>query len=93
MNPEAFWEMSFGEVRRVIEAVVRKRDNEAARQAATAYTLANMIVLGVSNLFSKQKQHYPSPSEAFPGLFDGVDTEQDWTTMRENFHDAFPRQK
>lgn len=93
MNPEAFWEMTFGEARRVIEAVVRRRNDEAARQAATAYKLADLITLGISNLFSKHRQQYPSLKEAFPGLIDDDEVQKDWRTTRDRFREAFNNTK
>ncbi len=93
ISPEAFWEMSWGEVRTVADALGKRRNDETRFQAATAYNMAKLTVLGVSNLLSKNRQHYPSLQEAFPGLFDDVEFEQDWRLMRAKFHESFPRQK
>lgn len=93
ISPDAFWEMSWGDVQTIMESMSKKRNDEARFHATLAYKAADLIILGVGNLLSKQKQHYPSRSEAFPGLFDDEAIEQDWTTMRDNFHASFPQKK
>lgn len=93
VSPEAFWEMSWGEVRVAADAITRRRNDEARFQAAALYRSAGLIVQGVSNLFAKSPKRLPGLSEAFPALFDGIEPEDNWQQMREKFHEAFPRQK
>jgi hypothetical protein len=92
IGPDAFWEMSWGEVQVAMESMSKKRNEEARLQAVLAYKTADLIILGIGNMLSKTQRHYPSPAEAFPGLFDDVDVDQDWKALRDNFHAAFPGQ-
>lgn len=92
ISPDAFWEMSWGEVRVAADAITRRRNDEARFQAAAMYRSAGLIIQGISNMFSKTQKRLPGLSEAFPGLFDDVEPEENWELMRENFHAAFSNQ-
>ena len=68
--------MTPGEVNRHIESRNRLIKIEAQEKASYDYTLANLIVRGVS-ITVGSKINYPTIQEAYPGLFEDVVKEQE----------------
>ena len=64
-----FWEMTPGEVLRLVQSRAKLRKMEAQEKASYDYILANLIVKGVS-LTLGGKGSYPTIQEAYSGLFD-----------------------
>ena len=88
-----FWEMTWGEAYLVMQGI-QERINEAARvQAFMAYKTADLTIEGIAGMFIKGGNRRESLREAFPGLFDAVETEVSWEVMRDRFNEAFPKPK
>ena len=66
-----FWDMTPGEVIRLIDSRARVRKIEAQERASYDYILANLIVKGVGMTLGS-KGSYPTLEEAYPGLFDDL---------------------
>lgn len=64
-----FWDMTPGEVSRLVQSRAKVRRLEAQERATHDYILANLIIKGIGmTLGSKEK--FPTVQEAYPGLFD-----------------------
>ena len=75
INEERFWEMNIAEIRRAIESYIRVRKLETQEKATYDYTLAQLIVKGVSKCLG-DKSNYPTIEEAYPGIFDDIIAEK-----------------
>lgn len=64
-----FWEMTPGEVVRLVNSRYRVRKLEAKEKATYDYVLANLIVKGFSIVMGS-KDNFPALEEAYPKLFD-----------------------
>ncbi len=71
----AFWDMTPGEVNRAIESKNRLIKLEARERATYDYIQATLIVKGVSICLG-DKTPFPTPEEAYPGVFDDIAEEQ-----------------
>lgn len=66
-----FWDMTPGEVVRLVQSRARVRRIEAQERASHDYILANLIVKGVGITLGS-KGTFPTIEEAYPGLFDDL---------------------
>lgn len=75
-----FWDMTLGEIGRVIESHNRREQQRMKERAAWDYRLAELIGSSVSRLFGGK---YPPIQDAYPGLFEAADRRQDWRVAKE----------
>lgn len=68
ITEERFWDMTFAEIERAVNSVIRTKKIEAQEKASGDYVLAHLIVKGVSKILG-DKSDYPTLEEAYPGLF------------------------
>ena len=70
ITPFEFWDYTIAEVTDLIDAYTEKQQQEMQFKAVCSYNNAKLIVLGISNLFSKNPKQLPHIWETFEGLFD-----------------------
>lgn len=82
-----FWDMTYEEMRLVIDSFNRREKARVQEMASMNYQLGNLVGMSVARLFD-EKAKYPTLFEAFPTLFDDleIDTtprQQDWRIMKD----------
>lgn len=78
LSPDEFWEMSIGEVEQVVNARLKRRQEQTKLQATMLWKLGNLIAFAAHD-----PKHYPSLHEAFPGLFRAPKGQQtDWRVIK-----------
>lgn len=70
-----FWNMTFGELDRVIESRVRVKKKEHQEKASFDYILAELVGRSIARIYSSSAK-YPHISEIYPTLFDSEEVEQ-----------------
>lgn len=75
-NPVSYWDMTYAEIRALIEAYQNRKQNEMRQQAIIAHAEANLIGISVARLMDNSAK-YPSLEDAFPGLFSDMKEEID----------------
>lgn len=68
--------MTIAEVDRAIKSRIRVSKIEAQEKASYDYILANLITRGVSIVLGS-KESYPTVNEAYPGIFDDIQRQQE----------------
>lgn len=71
-----FWDMTPGEVVRAIESRNRQKLVETQEKASYDYIQAQLIVKGISIVLG-DKSAFPQIQEAYPGIFDNIQEEQE----------------
>ena len=66
-----FWEMTPGEVVRLVQSRARVRRLEAQEKASYDYILANLIIKGIGMTLGS-KESFPTLEQAYPGIFDDL---------------------
>nr|DAQ88063.1 MAG TPA: hypothetical protein [Bacteriophage sp.] len=70
--------MSIGEVEQVVNARLKRRQEQTKLQATMLWKLGNLIAFAAHD-----PKHYPSLHEAFPGLFRAPKGQQtDWRVIK-----------
>lgn len=78
LSPDEFWGMSIGEVEQVINARLKRQQEQVKLQATMLWKLGNLIAFAAHDL-----KHYPPLHEAFPGLFQApAERQTDWRVMK-----------
>lgn len=79
LAPDEFWGMSIGEVEQVINARLKRQQEQTKLQATMLWKLGNLIAFAAHD-----PKHYPPLHEAFPGLFQPPQEQQqtDWRVMK-----------
>lgn len=77
-----FWEMTPAEVERAVQSKIKVKKIEAQERASYDYTLAGLIVKGVSITLGS-KASFPELYEAYPGVFDDLIKEQEEEMTRQ----------
>lgn len=76
--PDEFWDMSIGEVEQVVNARLKRQQEQTKLQATMLWKLGNLIAFAVHD-----PKHYLPLHEAFPGLFRAPQEQQtDWRVMK-----------
>lgn len=78
--PQDFWEMSAGEVERLISQRQKQQREQTEMQAALVWRLGNLVRIGVND-----PKKYPSLEEEFPQLFcknNGKRKQTDWRVIK-----------
>lgn len=70
-----FWEMTPGEINRAIQSKNRHIKMEAQEKATYDYILAGLIGRHVARILG-DKSAMPNLHEAYPGVFDEIDTKE-----------------
>lgn len=78
ISPDEFWEMSISEVEQVINARLKRQQEQMKLQATMLWKLGNLIAFAAHD-----PKHYPPLHEAFPGLFQPPQERQtDWRVIK-----------
>lgn len=70
-----FWNMTIGELTRLIESKNRMETRRIKQIANFDYTLADLIGRSIARIYSKTA-NYPNISEVYPALFDSEEVKQ-----------------
>lgn len=84
VQPDAFWDMSWGEIREVSKGIAELDRQDMQLHAVMAWKTADLVRMGVAALLSKGGR-FPALQDAFPGVFDavgGMDSTQDWRAIQ-----------
>ena len=73
INTFQFWEMTYGEISVTVDAHRETSRLRVREVAGFNHSLANLIGLSVARLMDK-KSKYPTLKEAFPGMFDDLES-------------------
>lgn len=70
-----FWSMTFAEIERAVNSLIRIKKRQLQEKASFDYILAGLITKGVSKVLG-DKGTYPTIEEAYTGIFDDVIAER-----------------
>lgn len=78
LSADEFWDMSIGEVEQIVNARLKRQQEQTKLQATMLWNLGNLIAFAAHD-----PKHYPPLHEAFPGLFRPPQERQtDWRVMK-----------
>lgn len=83
ITEQEFWNMTLAELHRVIESRQRCRKREAQERASFDYLLADLIGRSVGRIYNSANR-MPSIEEAYPGIFDAKEIEDQKATQQDN---------
>lgn len=75
ISESEFWNMTFGELSRLISSKRRIQKLQAQERASSDYILADLIGKSIARIYSSANT-YPSIQETYPTLFDSEKIEE-----------------